>query len=207
MNLRNFFVVFVMLSLSALVFAGNNSKFVATKVSVFKPMIAPTKIKRGFCWMNSIAVERSDAWRCMVGNNIFDPCFYIGVPDMLICGVDPEQNESGFLLRLVELLPQLPESKPSSAKDRAWLIKLENGQICRPYTGSMPVIKHSGQVMALQYGCDGGENGEATGLLSDSIVPGKIWRAKKIIYIVGPTGDPTPKNIKIHRVAIKEVWR
>jgi hypothetical protein len=29
----------------------------------------------GYCWEGSLAAERSDAWRCFIGNEIVDPCY------------------------------------------------------------------------------------------------------------------------------------
>ena len=59
-------------------------------------------------------------------------------------------------------------------------------------------------MMAMQYGCENTANGESSGLANGSIVPGKIWRAKKVTYILAGI---EPKNIKIQNVVIKEVWR
>ena len=53
----------------------------ATKTTVFHAFTAagapslPTKTTSGYCWTGSLAAERSDAWRCFVGNEIHDPCF------------------------------------------------------------------------------------------------------------------------------------
>jgi hypothetical protein len=30
---------------------------------------------RGYCWTSSIISTSNAAWRCMSGNNIYDPCF------------------------------------------------------------------------------------------------------------------------------------
>ena len=60
------------------------------------------------------------------------------------------------------------------------------------------------KMMAMQYGCENTANGESSGLVNRSIVPGKIWRAKKVTYILAGI---EPKNIKIQNVAIKKVWQ
>lgn len=202
MTFKKYLVFFMVLGLSTAALAAGNPKIEATKINVFKPMVPPTKVKHGFCWMNSSMVARPDAWRCMFGNAILDPCFSVGAPDMVICGADPVRNEAGFFLRLTEPLPQIPILQPPPVN--AWIIELEDDKVCKPYTGTMPVILKKGKALALQYGCETGENGELSGLLNDSIVPGKIWRAKKMTYI---STDTDIKILKIQRVNIKEVWQ
>src|SRR5438045_3515319 len=55
-----------------------------TKVVVYSPFTINGTLAKGVkvirtvsgsCWEGSIVSERSDAWRCMSGNEIFDPCY------------------------------------------------------------------------------------------------------------------------------------
>jgi len=202
MVLRKQLVFLWVLWLSLPIFADNSSKVLATRINVFRPVVTPVATKTGYCWVNSVAVSRSDVWRCMVANSIFDPCFALKSQDRVICGVDPSKNDPGFFLKLTRPLPKPLQVKSSQAN--VWMIELEDGQICRPYVGTMPVIQNSGKVMAVQYGCQNGENGEVNGLLEGSVVLGKIWRAKKITYV---SSSPEVKVIKIQGVKIKEVWQ
>ena len=192
----------MVLMVSFPIFADNKLKITATKVTVFKPEAVQTDTKRGFCWTNSIAVNRPDAWRCMIGNIIHDPCFALESQDKVVCDANPIKNENGFLLKLTKPLPQKDRVKMQNVS--AWIVELADGQICRPYTGSMPVIHRNNEMMAMQYGCENTANGENSGLVNRSIVPGKIWRAKKITYTLAGT---ELKNIKIQNVAIKKVWQ
>src|SRR4051794_37844520 len=57
---------------------------VATRARVFRPFTASgrsrlhTKTRRGECFTGSLATVRRDAWRCIVGNGLIDPCFSSG---------------------------------------------------------------------------------------------------------------------------------
>src|ERR1700722_17288946 len=41
-----------------------------TSVTRFIPTVPSGDVRKGMCWTESIAVSRSGAWRCMVGNGI-----------------------------------------------------------------------------------------------------------------------------------------
>jgi hypothetical protein len=69
-----------------------------TEVTIFRPPLPSTGGEQeGNCWTNSIAVNRSDAWRCMLGNRIYDPCFEAtGQTRQVICGANPVKHKDGF---------------------------------------------------------------------------------------------------------------
>jgi hypothetical protein len=46
-----------------------------TDVTVFQPAVPAGPSRTGECWTDSIAVARAGVWRCMLGNEIRDPCF------------------------------------------------------------------------------------------------------------------------------------
>lgn len=176
---------------------------IATKINTFKPTVTPTKTKHGSCWTNAIAAARKDAWRCTVGNNIYDPCFSLESKKTVICDADPINKNPGFLLKLTQPLPKLTPSK--NPKTNPWIIELADGTICYPYTGTMPIIHHGKEIIALQYGCRNLKNKkEEGGLLENSITPGKIWRTKQVFYDLTTT---KPKLITIKNATIKAVWQ
>ena len=41
------------------------------------PQVRVTQTVRGHCWTGSLASPRRDAWRCLSGNFIYDPCFQL----------------------------------------------------------------------------------------------------------------------------------
>ena len=47
----------------------------ATQVITYEAGPRAAGLREGSCWTNSLAVWHADAWRCAVGNAIFDPCF------------------------------------------------------------------------------------------------------------------------------------
>jgi hypothetical protein len=65
-----------------------------TKASIYYAYTSSGTVKfkaravSGYCWVGSLTVNRKDAWRCFVGNYIYDPCFsssldlgYVACPD------------------------------------------------------------------------------------------------------------------------------
>ncbi|MGH2832588.1 MAG: hypothetical protein ACRDK2_07415, partial [Solirubrobacteraceae bacterium] len=58
------------------------------------PAIA-THSKSGYCWTGSGTIDRNDAWRCLVANNILDPCFSSAhAKGVVLCPIAPwEKSE------------------------------------------------------------------------------------------------------------------
>jgi len=64
--------------------AGSASGPTRTRVVIYTPFttdgvlatgIKVTQTISGSCWTGAAGARRSDAWRCMSGNSIYDPCF------------------------------------------------------------------------------------------------------------------------------------
>lgn len=202
-------LIFLAIPLISLnIFAKGQPEIEATEINVFNPKIKPTRSKVGFCWMGSLAVSRSNAFRCMVASDVLDPCFVVENPRKVICGADPTKKKIGFFLKLTRPIAKRTDIKTDEVgevgKNDAWIIKLSNDQICYRYTGTMPIIHQGEKVLAIKYGCGKEKNGRFCGLLDDSVNKGKIWRAKKIIY---ETNGVENKVIKNQSVTIKKVWR
>ena len=72
-----------------------------TKIIAFAPPDILTKtVQSGSCWENSVAYPfRQDAWRCMIENNIIDPCFSTKQSGYVFCQTSPLKEES-FLIKL-----------------------------------------------------------------------------------------------------------
>ena len=179
------------------------AKITQTKINPFNPTMIQNTVKHGYCWTASIATNRADAWRCMSSNNIYDPCFTIAsTKNALICNADPSINTQGFLLKLTNPLPTIARSKNSSPTPL--FVKLENNDICKPFTGTMPILHNGKKIIALQFGCTNNADGTSNGLVENSITKGKVWKAKQAIY---STNTNTPMLIKLKTVVIKEVWQ
>lgn len=82
----------------------------------------------GYCWTNSIASQRSDAYRCMVGNAIHDPCFALGAGSVA-CPLDLAAN-SGLLISLTKPLPA------AASNANAFQMQLASGARCGIGTGT-----------------------------------------------------------------------
>lgn len=86
----------------------------------------------GSCFATSIASNRRDAFRCMVGNAIHDPCFSIAAKKVA-CPQDLVKN-SGIAITLTKPLP--PAASPPKAP-QAWALILKSGATCNRATGTM----------------------------------------------------------------------
>lgn len=82
-----------------------------TKIVVYTPFTIDGQLTHGIkvvkrisgsCWTGSEGARRSDAWRCMSGNYIYDPCFS-GPPTWVAC-------PSGMGLIRMNLIKPLPRA-------------------------------------------------------------------------------------------------
>jgi hypothetical protein len=90
------------------------------------------KMLDGSCWTSSIASPRADAYRCMAGNEIYDPCFVID-PKSAGCPTDLT-SDRGVVLNLTKPLPK-PESPAPSPQ--AFAMVLQSGAACNRATGTV----------------------------------------------------------------------
>jgi hypothetical protein len=152
----------------------------------------------GYCWTGSIAVARPDAFRCMAGNAIFDPCFQSTAKGFVVCDPDPSKGEPGQKMKLTKPLPP-PEAAPSS-ESGGWLVELADGTVCRQRTGAGWEV--DGKVV--NYYCDSAKKGVEIDLLGDFDTTGPLWTVEKAT--IAP-GEKAPRLIKSERMALKRVWR
>ena len=136
-----------------------------TKVVHFHPSGTKGAPVAGACGMGeSLALDRSDAWRCIVGNEIYDPCFSAAAhAASVICDVSP-QKPVGIK---VTLSAPLPTHAPAKDK-QPWMLTLGDGVTCGFVTGGTFGV--GGQ--RANYGCS-----LKTDWIIGSPVPGKVWYA------------------------------
>ncbi len=91
------------------------------------------KTVSGSCWTSSIASSRSDAFRCMIGNSIMDPCFKLSAR-AVACPQDVATN-TGVIINLTKPLPQ---ANPKSAA-KPWRFQVAGGSgiTCNAGTGTV----------------------------------------------------------------------
>jgi len=167
-----------------------------TEVIHYKPPSdLPAASKRGECWTSSIAAfPRIDAWRCQTGNLIYDPCFSTSQKDRVLCDVNPATGKQGFQLILTKPLPAAGSAQAERRDSALWLMELEDGVWCSPFTGTNP--EFNGQIA--HWGCRGGSM-----LLGDLQTNTPNWTAKRIVVAQTKSG---PVIQSAATVGVKRVW-
>jgi hypothetical protein len=114
----------------------------STRIVQYEPQqpVSSTPTEQGSCWTNSIAAPfRGDAWRCSVKSSPIDPCFQIPGNASLLCGANPAIPDatSSFVLQLTQALPQSQPVQGLQPAGQAWLVELQGGRLCTPFTGTL----------------------------------------------------------------------
>ncbi len=179
----------------------------ATQVVAYVPLppASSTPTESGSCWTSSIAAPfRTDAWRCAVGNGISDPCFQIPNSNNLLCGVNPTEpnSTSTFVLKLTQALPtpEAPQVVPPS--DWAWLVELQDGTLCTPFTGTLPFTA-DGQ--SANYGCAPGPLGTNLLIFGELNASSSVWTAN--IGTLSQTTSSLPSIATSSTVPVITVWQ
>jgi hypothetical protein len=111
-----------------------------------------TETVSGNCWTQSLVTSRGDAYRCMTGNDIYDPCFAprTSRPQVVACAPNPFLNRI-VLFRLKKPLPSSPNTTTQwlQPHNQPWGLRLTNGDTCVFATGATDVIKGE----RMNYGC------------------------------------------------------
>ena len=150
-----------------------------TNVIIFKPSeVFMQQQKEGECFSSSVADPfRQDTFRCLVKNEIYDPCFATENQGVVFCQLNPSIPEA-FLIRLKKPLPK--SSTLEFTQDNwAWFVKLRDGTYCSPFTGTRPFF--GGDKIAY-YGCESNIENEQVILIGD-LTKGDIWTANKAVLI------------------------
>jgi hypothetical protein len=174
----------------------------ATQVMYYTPPASqPNTGREGYCWVGSIADPyRADAWRCMEGNAIYDPCFSLPDQKTVVCGANPATGTHGFKLNLTKPLPENEAHPEPSDHPWPWLIKLDDGTTCMRFTGTAPFI--DGQ--AGHYGCTSKTKGQDLLLMGDLDSANPLWTAKKATVVKSGSQWRIESSAT---VPVKAVWR
>jgi hypothetical protein len=201
---RNFgvflFLVLVLLATAA-AGAGLGSEK-KTEVTLFRPSRPSGPSRSGECWTDSIAVSRSGVWRCMAGNEIYDPCFSgAGLTDAVICGANPAQGSAGFILKLTKPLPK--SSLQTLTHLRPWLVKLADKTTCEIQTGTIALVAG----LEVPYGCSDSQKCSDKGCphmtgLTDKFKRGQVWMADKVTFKSSDNGLQL-----ISRTPVTAIWQ
>lgn len=157
-------------------------KQASTLVHTFRPGVArPTSTITGTCWTASIAVARSNAYRCLARNTILDPCFAASRKARVVdCYADPWTAPTR--LRLTERLPSID----TPTVNHLWALRLADGTRCVAVTGTVRIVGN----VALTYSCGGG----AAAGLTPSTGP-----QRTAFFRAGPRAD-------LRQVDVTDVW-
>jgi hypothetical protein len=136
----------------------------------------------------------------MEGNAIHDPCFSMPDRQRVICGANPAVGKNGFALRLTKPSPNDDTAPVPARENWGWLIKLGDGALCTPFTGTRPFV--AGEVAF--YGCTSKKTTQQTLLLGDLDNSNPSWTARKVTLVKSGAGWA----IKAPEVVpIKAVWQ
>lgn len=154
-----------------------------TTVSFFRPWTS-NGLRHGFtvahkaagsCWTNSLTTGRPDAWRCFIGNDIYDPCFEWTPQSLVAACAETPFTQRVVLLNLKKPLPASGNTTTAmlQPKDEPWGLRLTDGDECSFESGATDVV--NGERM--NYECRG--SGWIVGF-PDRSKP--LWIAKKIVW-------------------------
>jgi hypothetical protein len=163
-------------------------RWVAFSTGKLDPGVRIVARGRGSCFAGSLADPRSDAWRCLLGNAVQDPCFSNG-GTFLICPDGTPDSRDALQLRLAKPLPHGKANEPGDpTRKDPWVIVTAGGAFCYRATGTTMSLLHS----KITYECAGA-----------SLLAGGPNRTSAV-WTIGllPTGAST----RYVSVAIKQAW-
>ena len=102
---------------------------------------------QGYCW-DSEASLRPDAWRCMAGNSLWDPCFSSAIQGSpaVACPGSPFSKT----VILMHLTKPLPKRTAVRSDLMPWGLQLADGARCQIVTGATGLKAG----MPVRYGCN-----------------------------------------------------
>lgn len=114
------------------------------------------KTVRGSCFSGSSAVAHKNAWRCMSGNLLYDPCFSsANAAGLVLCSATGPWSSSLIEIKLTKALPTKfgNKGKPTTS-GLPWALVTTSGWKCRLDTGATNVVNGK----RLNYSCTGTNN-------------------------------------------------
>ena len=198
-----FMVILIILCVPVTSHAVSSKKITKTKIIKFVPPI-PSAKREGSCWTNSTIIQRSDAWRCMIGNEIFDPCYTTQDKTTIVCDSKPDiEKPTGFVLKLTKSLPTPDISNDPSSS--ASMIELEDGTICDSISGASGATDGV-RTERISYSC---RMSSKNMVIFGDLIPGKVWIAEKGILVEQKTNDDLPPMLvkDLRKVKIRTAWQ
>lgn len=166
-----------------------------TEVINFHPEVSSEK-KTGSCFSTSVTAPAKTAYRCSVGNEIYDPCIFATDGKTLVCGADPVKKMPGFVLELTSPLPESDTDDESLTNP--WLIELASGRVCSFAQGASGVIDGE----RINYYCESSDGGSNNVIIGD-LKRGKLWNGTKAVL---DENASRPTALQKSIVPLKTVW-
>jgi hypothetical protein len=138
----------VLCALCAALASGAYASRATTIATLYRPLSSTAVVvisgptRSGSCWEGAITTPRRDAWRCISGNYIYDPCFSsLRTPRIALCVTEPWRDR-GVRLQLTRSLPSsLANRGPLSIRSRPWALELQDGTRCIFDSGASRVLQ------------------------------------------------------------------
>jgi serine/threonine protein kinase len=163
--------------------AQSTAKQIYSPANASGGLAVSARSENGSCFGSSNVTGRSDAYRCMSGNQIYDPCFLVNQTHVLCPNRGPWTNRG--LLLSVGTLPSTPGGQQQGTGGQPWAIQLAGGTNCQSISGATNLI--AGQ--RLGYQCSGG-----VGLYGNVQRSGPAW----MIFV----GTPHSATLGLRPIAV-----
>lgn len=165
-----------------------------TRLRLYRPfsankdqdVVSVTQTHKGWCWEQSQVDKRKDAWRCVIKNKVYDPCFVksYGDKQQAVCPVSP-WNGQAILIQLESNLSTVPTESLDMSRHYPWAIELSNGTRCQAIVDSK--LRYDG--MPVRYRCQ-----------DQSVLFGHLQRCKAIWRVM------QKQDKEVTTAEIKRVW-
>jgi hypothetical protein len=150
------------------------------------PVLPTARTVTGYCWTTSNATARTDAWRCMTGNDILDPCFAANhAAHFVLCPDGGPWSGKVVRMNLSRGLPTVEATslEPSPTTEPAWAVELADGGHCELLLGTGNITAN----LRESYNCTDGVT-----LYGDANHTSEPWT---IFGRHGSTGQLTPQPV------------
>jgi len=105
-----------------------------------KPTVSVTKTVAGECFTGSTISHRSDAWRCIDGNELQDPCFAAALNSRAVICPQSGPWRVAIRLNLTKGLPAASNVSSEPLRAPAWALELTNGARCPFVAGATSIV-------------------------------------------------------------------
>jgi hypothetical protein len=157
-----------------------------TQLKLYRPFGEVNQIikekQEGPCWQQSQRIKREDAWRCMVKDKVYDPCFIkqFGSKKEAICPESPWASNS-VALDLTNPADNSQHAVLDMSTTYPWAIELSSGEKCL-------AVDEGGVFdgLPVHYQCD-----------TQNVLIGHLQRCKSLWTILQRRGDGQVETVNI----------